>query len=522
MSHRWSAPVRWFASRGSRLMIFVVVGVVTLVMGTVGGLALYRVDGAAAQVRALSGKNVARLTLLGEIRGEQARINDGVANLFAPGRTPALLAVAKEHIAAAAAAMNRDLEAYHALVRGSKAESGLRGLTNTWRMFYNGLNVYILGRAPFPGWPMIAGPEHLGEMTVSMMDGLDAQAAAERTDAAAVGATARVAQHQTNLQVGLSLIAGLLLALSVSGLALRAETARRRGERRFEALVRSSSDVIAVVSEDGRQTYLSPSAEAVMGYRPADLTGEHFTVLLHPEDADRAAALHASIAAGDAAEHRFDMRLRHGDGSWRWHELVARNLLLDPAVRGVVINHRDITERREFQDRLAYEASHDALTDLANRAAFLCALDDALAQARTQGHRSAVLYVDLNEFKQVNDTWGHDAGDAVLVGVAQVLRRSVLGADTVARLGGDEFGIVLAHIDADEHAEAVARRITAGLVEELPIGGGRHVRAGASIGIAVSRPDQQADDLLRQADTAMYGVKAQKINGWRSYVESHG
>ena len=195
-----------------------------------------------------------------------------------------------------------------------------------------------------------------------------------------------------------------------------------------------------------------------------------------------------------------------------------RNLLGNPAVRGIVANHRDVTERRAIQELLAYDASHDALTGLVNRAAFLRALHQALDQAEQEHRRLAVLFVDLDGFKRINDTLGHEVGDALLVGVGRVIQRNILGSDQVGRLGGDEFAVVLAHIDTPDNAMAVARRIVTELQQPLPTAG-RSVHARASIGVALSGPDAlDAGELLRRADTAMYRAKRQG-GGWQLYAE---
>ena len=237
--------------------------------------------------------------------------------------------------------------------------------------------------------------------------------------------------------------------------ALGAAPARRRGEQRFRALVQASSDVITVLDGEGRQTCVSPSAQSLMGYTMNDLVTMPHRDLLHPDDFAVGQEIFTQVIADDDREYRTEMRVKHADGTWHWHELAVRNLLHDPAVRGIVVNHRDITERREFQDRLAYDAAHDPLTGLANRATFLDELGTALARAPDHGHSVAVVFVDLNDFKRINDTWGHEVGDALLVAFGRMLERSVLGADTVARLGGDEFGIVLAVIDSPGAARAI-------------------------------------------------------------------
>ncbi|HKS98440.1 MAG TPA: sensor domain-containing diguanylate cyclase [Rugosimonospora sp.] len=494
--------------------------IVTLLAVSMGGLTLLRLSRSHAEVSALSNRNVARLNIMGEIRGQQARINDGVANMFAPDADAAKKAASVAKIARAASNMDSLMYQYRELVRGTAAQDAFEVLLRTWQGFYNGLHVYILREQPIPGLPLIAGPQQLGAMTVSITDGLDAQANLERAEAAAVARHERDAYRATLLQLAIGLSTGLLLATAIGVVAVRSETARRRAARRFGALVQASVDVIAVVGADGRHTYLSPSTETIMGYAPEELLGEPFHKVLHPDDIARAEELHGAFTARvGQEEHRFETRVLHADGGWRWHEVVARNLLDDPAVRGVVVNHRDITERRQFQDRLAYEATHDALTGLANRVAFLGELEDALGRDRAHGERVAVMFLDLNGFKQVNDTWGHEAGDDLLKGFAQVLQDSVLGADTVARLGGDEFGVVLGNIGTASNAEAVARRIVGGIAEPI-VAAGRPVHARTSIGIALSEADCDApDELLRRADLAMYHVKRQGLNGWRCYQE---
>jgi diguanylate cyclase (GGDEF)-like protein/PAS domain S-box-containing protein len=513
-------PNEWREGRRHRLLVVLAVAVLASVAVGTAALAVIRVSSANAEVVSLGRRNVARLTIMGEIRGQQARINDGVANMFAPDPTPERVAAGKRNATRAAAEMDRLMREYQALVRGTPAEGSFAELMETWELFHNGLRVHVLGGEPLPGKELISGPRRLGALTVAVTDGLDAQADRERRDAAAVADRERAAYRTTVLQVSGMVVVGLAFAAAMAVLAMRAATARRRSEQRFRVLVQASSDVINVLDADGHHVYVSPSVQPLMGYTPDELVGVHYSALLHPDDQERIDRLHTSVV-GDDGEVRIENRIRHADGTWRWYEVVARNLLSDPAVQGIVVNHRDVTERREFQDRLAYDATHDTLTGLANRAAFLADLDRAITESDRQNHSTAVLFVDLNDFKRVNDTWGHEVGDGLLIAVARLLERSVLGADTVARLGGDEFGIVLAHIDEPSNAHAVARRIVTALSEPLDAAG-HLIRARASIGIAVTGPndaDVDADELLRRADGAMYHVKRQGISGWRTYSD---
>jgi diguanylate cyclase (GGDEF)-like protein len=194
---------------------------------------------------------------------------------------------------------------------------------------------------------------------------------------------------------------------------------------------------------------------------------------------------------------------RHADGSVRWLDVIATNLLDDPSVRGVVCNARDVTEAHELSERLHHQASHDPLTQLANRNVF----DDRVSAARAASEPSssmAVLMIDLDDFKPVNDLHGHGVGDALLVEVAARIRSCVRSADTVARLGGDEFAVLLPGADPDRAVE-IAHRIIAAVQEAVPVGG-NSLRVSASVGVAVGPPDL-AGTLLRDADAAMYLAK---------------
>ena len=291
------------------------------------------------------------------------------------------------------------------------------------------------------------------------------------------------------------------------------QTLRRNAER-FEALVQDSSDVIAVVDRTGRIISVSAAVQRVMGYHPDALVGTSYPALFHPDDLHR---LEAALNQTHG-EYRAEIQARHADGSWHWHDMALRDLTGNPAVSGWVINHRDITERRTFQDKLEYDATHDALTGLANRGELLRTLERELANTAATGTGMAVLYLDLDSFKQVNDVYGHETGDALLVSTARGLLDCVLGSDTVGRLGGDEFAVVLTRIGSLDDAVAVAARISSTLTTPVEVNGHALV-PGVSIGIALARTGVTSDALLHQADTAMYHAKRDPATNWRCYVE---
>jgi diguanylate cyclase (GGDEF)-like protein/PAS domain S-box-containing protein len=299
----------------------------------------------------------------------------------------------------------------------------------------------------------------------------------------------------------------------------RAEAEVRRREERFRALVQDSSDVVSVVDRQGSTLYVGPGIEHLTGLQPDDFLQAEYSRWLHPGDhAVAALALNQALADPDG-EHRAEVRLRRTDGGLRWIELTMRNLLDNPAVGGLVVTYRDITERRAIQERLTHDAQHDPLSGLANRAAFLLGLEQSLIDGDPGNRTAAVLFVDLDRFKQVNDTHGHQCGDALIIAVAALLRRSVLGSDIVGRLGGDEFGIVLTGITSSDDAVTVAKRILTEMDQPILIGD-QVLYPRASIGVAVAGSgDADADDLLHRADIAMYGAKRRQSHSFQLYVD---
>ncbi|WP_449061831.1 diguanylate cyclase domain-containing protein [Planomonospora algeriensis] len=286
----------------------------------------------------------------------------------------------------------------------------------------------------------------------------------------------------------------------------------RRQEERFRSLVQHSSDITAVVDPSGRFTYASPAVERVLGADPEKITGRPVLTVVHPDDHATVRDAFEGLVGAPGRVRSWEARLRRADGSWRWLAVVATDLTHLPSVDGVVCNARDITEIREFQERLQYAATHDPLTGLANRALF----DERLRAAST----ATVLLIDLDDFKPVNDMFGHHIGDELLIAVAERLRGCVRAGGTVARLGGDEFAVLLPHDPADEdagpsaagHGAQVAERVLAAFAEPVRTSGGP-LRIKASIGVADGSTSDAAG-LLRRADDAMYLAKHGGKNGY--------
>ena len=281
----------------------------------------------------------------------------------------------------------------------------------------------------------------------------------------------------------------------------------QRNEERFRSLVQNASDGVVVLGEDGLIRYESPAVERILGRQAEARVGQPVGADIHPDDRTAVERGLADVAARAGAEGRAEFRARHADGSWRTLEAIAKNLLDDPAVGGVVVNYRDITERKTLEEQLRHQAFHDVLTGLENRFLFLDRLGHALARAPRGGRPTAVLFLDLDDFKAVNDRLGHGEGDKLLVDVAQRLKAVTRAGDTVARLGGDEFAIIVEETDPAE-AEQAAARVLATLTPPFELGD-RPITVRVSIGIAVQSADgADADELLRRADIAMYAAKA--------------
>ena len=277
-------------------------------------------------------------------------------------------------------------------------------------------------------------------------------------------------------------------------------------EVRLAALVEHASDLVCVVGSDGRIVYASPAVARVLGLEPLDLEGVPVADLVHPEDLDRLLDQVPDVVATPGMSPAFDARVAHTDGGWRHMEIVATNLLENPAVEGIVVNARDVTERVEVAAQLEERAFHDDLTGLPNRALLVDRLQDALHRASRHQRSVGVLFLDLDRFKVVNDSLGHGAGDDLLREVARRLERTVRPGDTVARLGGDEFVVVIGDMLRPTDALTAAERVRRSLARPVDLGAESTV-VSTSIGIAIARGDESPGDLLRDADIAMYRAK---------------
>ena len=309
------------------------------------------------------------------------------------------------------------------------------------------------------------------------------------------------------------------VSLALDSAALSEEIHRRAGEARFSSLVQNSSDLITVLDSDATVIYQSPSIEHVLGYAPEDIIGTRFDRLLQPGEEGR--LLHL-LADGDdfagGATEALECSIRHRDGSVRQFEVLHTNLLHDDAVRGIVLNSRDVSERKAFEEQLAHQAFHDPVTNLANRALFAERVRHAVARARREHNGLAVIFLDLDDFKTINDSLGHAAGDQVLREVARRLDDNIRSSDTAARFGGDEFAILMEDVKTAQEAADTAERILAAFsvpmnVEQTEL----LVRCSIGISVAQGEAPSDADELTRNADAAMYIAKRDGKGGYRLF-----
>jgi diguanylate cyclase (GGDEF)-like protein/PAS domain S-box-containing protein len=313
--------------------------------------------------------------------------------------------------------------------------------------------------------------------------------------------------------VGIAVITALVMLRQNLAMADNAELVNRldrsmlqlsRQERRFRSLVQHASDITMLTDARGVVVYASPALMPVLGQLPEQVMGRSAVDVFRPDDRLTIERPLAQVIQERTGSATTQLQVRHADGSLRWLELVATSLLDDASVAGVIINIRDVTEARQLQDRLRHEASHDSLTGLPNRALLNERAERLLEAPPTLVHTAAVLLLDLDGFKTVNDILGHHIGDQLLIVVAERLRFCVRPTDTVARMGGDEFALLLPGT-TQSGAISTARRILGALSEPVTIED-HTLTTSASIGICVGAA-ATFDALLRNADAAMYKAK---------------
>jgi diguanylate cyclase (GGDEF)-like protein/PAS domain S-box-containing protein len=308
----------------------------------------------------------------------------------------------------------------------------------------------------------------------------------------------------------LLLLLGLVTAFfdrKLATLTAQEALALRQSEERLRALHRNASDIVAVLDAEGVITYEASSALPILGYRTEDLVGRPLRDFVVRDCATDVRGFVSSLLADAEATKTIELRARHVDGTFRDFEVIGKNLLHDPAIQGLVVNLRDISERKRFVAELERLSETDALTDTLNRRGFLKLAEREFERARRSGQHLTFVMIDIDHFKGVNDTFGHAAGDMVLAMVAKRCREHVRSIDILSRFGGEEFILLLTDASVETAHKIVARLHAAVREGRVPTIKG-DVSVTASFGIASVDPNVvDLETGIRLADEALYEAK---------------
>ncbi|WP_334187924.1 putative bifunctional diguanylate cyclase/phosphodiesterase [Noviherbaspirillum sp.] len=306
-------------------------------------------------------------------------------------------------------------------------------------------------------------------------------------------------------------------------------------ERLYRYLMDSLPDIIYTLDPEGNFTYVNDRAQQLLGFEREELVGSHYSRIMHEEDLEKARYVFQERRVGDRASRNVELRLKSSNAlaEQRYFENTVLTISFNSTALyafdeeknrkelfGTFGVARDITELKRAEQRISYQAYHDVLTDLPNRALFKDRLDLAVIHANRNGSALAVMFVDLDGFKLINDTLGHHKGDQLLQQVAMRMRKQLRGGDTLARVGGDEFTLLLPDTRTQKDAAGIAKKFLWSLEQPFDLDG-RDVHLTASIGIAIYPDDGNTmEDLVRHADIAMYQVKTKGKNGFGFYEKS--
>ena len=313
------------------------------------------------------------------------------------------------------------------------------------------------------------------------------------------------------LVLGAVILTVLVIARQIIAVSENVRLGRERavliGERRFKSLIQHASDVVSIIDDKGRMLFASPSMEPTFGYSTLAMVGDSVLKVIHPDDLPDVKRSLKFVMSNPDQIVTARWRMRRSDGEWAQTDNTLTNLLSDENIRGLVLTTRDVSARVSLEARLTHEAFHDPLTGLANRVLFHNLAEEALARPRAETGIVAVLFIDLDEFKDINDSYGHGFGDSLLKAAAQRLVSGLRPEDTAARLGGDEFAVLCNDPQGKVDANALANRLA--LLFHSPFSvEGRQVAVTASVGVAVALRDETTEELLRNADLAMYVAKS--------------
>ncbi|MFK2826934.1 EAL domain-containing protein [Bacillus sp. B190/17] len=301
----------------------------------------------------------------------------------------------------------------------------------------------------------------------------------------------------------------------------RMEEEIRRSEEKYRLITENSSDLISVIDPEGSFRYVSPSHAAWLGHHLSELQSSQLFHWVHEEDQSSLRNEIELLSAKRRTSARVEFRIRTSKNKYKDMETRINPVWDEEGkVKKLVLVMRDVTERKKSERLIYHLAYHDTLTDLPNRRLFMNRLQKEVDQAKRSSSRLAVMFIDLDRFKHVNDSWGHESGDFILTEAAQRIQRALRSTDVVARLGGDEFTVLLTDAASTEEIERIAHRIQAHFQEPIELAGQIYTLT-CSIGIA-RFPDhgKGADELLNKADTALYAVKERGRNGYAVFEAS--
>jgi len=397
-----------------------------------------------------------------------------------------------------------------------RAEGGYLGFNRAWELFFARRREDWIGKRPEDLLRPELVPQAYKEDREVMATGNTAVAEAVVLDGR--GMSRHVVRHISRFTDSDGQPAGIIGVLTDITNFKQVSQALEASEGRFKALTESAMDIVTVLDADGVIRYQSPSVKHLLGHDPGAMLGKNQFELVHRDDAEPMREMFRELLVRGEMERAIEFRVMNSIGEWRTLEAIGKNCLSIPEVRGIIVNTRDVTDRKNIQERIQHLAFHDALTGLPNRSLMQDRVSQAIGRAERSTKRFAVMFIDIDNFKNINDTLGHDVGDELLRQVAARLSDSVRTHDTIARQGGDEFIVLLDQLEGHQGATRVAQKILDALRLPFQVGGSdQHV--SGSIGIALYPDDgRDAPTLLKNADTAMFHGKGLGKNTYQFFT----
>ena len=289
---------------------------------------------------------------------------------------------------------------------------------------------------------------------------------------------------------------------------------------RLSSITFNIGEGVCAIDADGRLTFVNPAAAEMIDLPPLNITSDQATAPAVTAPDFLVAPASEAMRTGRTIRED-DARFRGKDGATIPVAYTASAVIGDAGPSGAVITFRDITERKAFEDELHHHAFYDGLTGLANRRLLVERLEQALRRSELDRKTHALIFIDVDRFKSINDSLGHVTGDEFLVAIADRMKGVVRGNDLIARFGGDEFVVLLEDVAGQDEAVIAARRICAAVQQPMVLSGGYEMVATVSVGIAMTDPGKTTDDLLRDADVAMYEAKVRGGGGVYRVFDEH-